>query len=175
MKIITSLESKRDELRAKKKGMNDQFDQFKDRSYEIPTQNPTEQLIKDMQMCINNPYNQNTVENILNRIKTTEAPTGASKEEYDKLVGKVKDYRFTMFELARVFELYDENYKGSGMRANEIMRKLDEDGETEFVKEIPYTYNVLQEFINRRGRLSPSLKQQLQESCPDAFSDYTFS
>lgn len=67
-------------------------------------------------------------------------------QSFESLTTQIKDYRFTMFELVRVFDLVDEKGK-NGMERAEIYSSLRADEETEFVDKIPYTKDLLREYI----------------------------
>jgi hypothetical protein len=74
-------------------------------------------------------------------------------QSFEELLTQIKDYRFTMFELVRVFDLVDEKSK-NGMEGTEISSSLRADEETEFIDKIPYTKDLLDKYIesDRRGR-----------------------
>ena len=67
-------------------------------------------------------------------------------ESFEKLATQIKDYRFTMFELIRVFDLVDESSK-KGIEPDEIRSSLRADEETEFIDKIPYTQELLRKYI----------------------------
>lgn len=74
-------------------------------------------------------------------------------QSFEELSTQIKDFRFTMFELIRVFDLVDEKSK-NGMESAEIYSSLRADEETEFIDKIPYTKFLLKDYIETddRGR-----------------------
>ena len=102
-------------------------------------------------------------------------PLKEHQAEFKVLSSAIQDYRFVMFELARVFKVIDEM---KNMDAKSIARKLKDDGETEYITtQFPYAYETLQMYINhqagensvKQGDFEKTMKE-LIEACPEAFS-----
>lgn len=67
-------------------------------------------------------------------------------QSFEKMATQIKDYRFTMYELIRVFDLVDVK-STKGMENDKIYSSLKADDETEFIDEIPYTKYLLKKYI----------------------------
>lgn len=65
---------------------------------------------------------------------------------FDDLSELIKDYKFTMSELLRVFDVVD--YKSQKMPSSEIYQSLQDDHETEYIDKIPFTKYLLEKYIN---------------------------
>lgn len=103
---------------------------------------------------VQNDLYKNQIEAITHQVQNLDPPHADTFiESFEKLATQIKDYRFTMFELIRVFDLVDEKSK-SGMESAKIHKSLSDDEETEFIDKIPYTKNLLKEYIDSddRGR-----------------------
>lgn len=96
-------------------------------------------------------------------------------EEYERISSSVKDYRFVMFELARVIKIIDGLInKGLGANAD---KKLNESDELVFINEIPYASSCIEQYIssvkNNGGKQErDDLLKELKKACPEAFSDF---
>lgn len=122
---------------------------------------------------LNIPYNKTTnSENIklLGNIKLLDCHV----DDYKILSSSVNDYRFVMFELARVLKIID----GLSGTPKDIKEKLNESNELEFITDnIPYAHRCVERYINFRasnggGNAKADLLSELKQACPDAFSDF---
>ena len=75
---------------------------------------------------------------------------------FDSMISKIKDFRYAMFELKRVFALVDEKEETSTDRAK-IKSSLKEDDETEIIDKIPFTKKLLSDYIDNPMRRSKIL------------------
>ena len=127
---------------------------------------------------LNCPYNEEVNEKYIKLFDSDELKWLQCHSDNIKLLSSsVKDYRFVMFELARIFKIIDTNYKDEG-NPNFIREKLKESDELEFITgDIPYAYSCVEKYINFRvssagDEKKAELIQELKKSCPDAFSDF---
>lgn len=90
-------------------------------------------------------------------------------QSFDDLDNCIRNYRFAMFELARIFVLVEEKEK-EGLETASIYNSLKEDEETDFVDKIPYTKNQLINYINGDNR--SQMLQRLKASCAEAFKNF---
>lgn len=129
--------------------------------------------ILNIHKSLSEPYNETTNDENIKLIRNIQ-PLNCHAEELKTLGTLVNDYRFVMFELARVFKIIDE-MSGS---PKEIKEKLNGANELDFInKDIPYAQRCLEQYINsRESNEGDSIKQKLLkeliEACPDAFSDF---
>lgn len=147
------------------------------------------QIIKIYE-SLNAPYDKRTNDDYikhLGELKMLECHV----DEFKKLSASVNDYRFVMFELARVFKVID-NLKGVST-PDEVRKKLNESDELEFITEdFPYVQKCLGRYIEfkvlahrqkddsnelgNRPRVEDSertkLLEELKKACPDAFADF---
>lgn len=70
------------------------------------------------------------------------------KADFEDMATKIKDYRFTMFELVRVFDLID----GNKDEPAKIYSDLRRDGETEFIDKIPFAKKLLENYLDADGK-----------------------
>lgn len=92
-------------------------------------------------------------------------------QSFDDLDNCIRNYRFAMFELARIFVLVKEKEK-EGLETASIYNSLKEDEETDFVDKIPYTRNQLVNYINGDDRHRSQMMQRLKASCAEAFKNF---
>ena len=92
-------------------------------------------------------------------------------QSFDDLDNCIRNYRFAMFELARIFVLVKEKEK-EGLETASIYNSLKEDEETDFVDKIPYTKNQLVNYINGDDRHRSLMMQRLKASCAEAFKNF---
>lgn len=92
-------------------------------------------------------------------------------QSFDDLDNCIRNYRFAMFELARIFVLVEEKEK-EGLETASIYTSLKEDEETDFVDKIPYTKNQLINYINGDNRHRSQMLQRLKASCAEAFKNF---
>lgn len=71
---------------------------------------------------------------------------GSFIRSFDELSELIKDYKFTMSELLRVFDVVDE--KSQNMLSSKIYQSLQDDYETEYIDKIPFTKQLLKQYIN---------------------------
>ncbi len=96
---------------------------------------------------VQNDLYKNQIEPVSHQVQNLNPPHAETFiESFEKLTTQIKDYRFTMFELVRVFDLVDEK-SNKGMEADEIYSSLRADEETEFIDKIPYTQELLRKYI----------------------------
>ena len=91
-------------------------------------------------------------------------------QSFDDLDNCIRNYRFAMFELARIFVLVKEKEK-EGLETARIYNSLQDDEETDFVDKIPYTQNALQIYCARPDKRSEILRE-LKASCAEAFENF---
>lgn len=91
-------------------------------------------------------------------------------QSFDDLDNCIRNYRFAMFELARIFVLVKEKEK-EGLETASIYNSLKEDEETDFVDKIPYTQIALQTYCARPDKRSKILSE-LKASCAEAFENF---
>ena len=91
-------------------------------------------------------------------------------QSFDDLDNCIRNYRFAMFELARIFVLVKEKEK-EGFETASIYNSLKEDEETDFVDKIPYTQIALQTYCARPDKRSEILRK-LKASCAEAFKNF---
>lgn len=91
-------------------------------------------------------------------------------QSFDDLDNLIRNYRFAMFELARLFELVKE--KEGEIEQAGIYKSLCDDGETDFVNKIPYTRAVLINYINGEAPIRAKIVGELRNSCQEAFKDF---
>ena len=91
-------------------------------------------------------------------------------QSFDDLDNCIRNYRFAMFELARIFVLVKEKEK-EGLETASIYNSLKEDEETDFVDKIPYTQIALQTYCARPDKRSDILRK-LKASCAEAFKNF---
>ena len=110
-------------------------------------------------------YNEKTNTELINEASTYKTVLTQHQSAFDKLVSMVNDYNYYMFELARIFVAADEdNYKASA-------KVLTDREDASYLMEVPYTKKVLMEYIKKQGILPRSYQLDLQNGCPDAFSE----
>lgn len=100
-------------------------------------------------------------------------------QSFDDLAKGIRDYRFAMFELPRVFALVKEMEKKG---RSDIYLSLQKDAETDIIDQIPYTQKVLKNYIeygaNNKGDLTgggnrrSELIKKLRSSCAEAFENF---
>lgn len=91
-------------------------------------------------------------------------------QSFDDLDNCIRNYRFAMFELARIFVLVKEKEK-EGLKPEVIYTSLQDDEETSFVDQIPYTQIALQTYCARPDKRSDILRK-LKASCAEAFKNF---
>lgn len=92
-------------------------------------------------------------------------------QSFETLEECIRDYRTTMFELARILDVVAEMEKNKVDKAA-IYSQLKQDNETYFVDKIPYTLNILQEYILGDQDKRNEIIKQLKESCLEAFKNF---
>lgn len=93
------------------------------------------------------------------------------KESFDDLDNCIRNYRFAMFELARVFVLVKEKEK-ERIKTEDIYKSLQEDYETDIIDMIPYTQYQLDKYIKGNDIERGEMIQKLKESCDEAFKNF---
>lgn len=123
---------------------------------------------------LNRPYNEEVNEKYIKLLDTDDMKWLPIHGDNIKILSSsVKDYRFVMFELARVFKIID------GLEGNPeaIKNRLNESDELEFITDdIPYAYRCVERYINLKAtpndKIKKELLEELKQSCLDAFSDF---
>lgn len=123
---------------------------------------------------LDKPYNRNTNEEDIKRFENIQV-LDKHKTEFEALSVSVKDYRFVMFELGRIFRLIDRMENVS--RADDVMKLLNANDELEFIYEnIPYAVRILQQYVEtlfgNDVRNFKEKKKELYEACPEAFPQF---
>lgn len=135
----------------------------------------TYSLILDMQESLNTIYDKQSNAEYEKYLNKMHPPLSRHKDEFNSLSAAIQDYRFVMFELARVFKLVDKmEYEDN---AESIYAKLKESNETEFINDnIPYAVEVLKMYIDNHltgpSETFGKIKRDLYNACPEAFSDF---
>ena len=106
---------------------------------------------------VKNDFYKNNIEAFRHQVMTVE-PQQSFVQSFEKLATQIKDYRFTMFELVRIFDLVDEKTKK--MDVDGIYSSLRADEETEFVDKIPFTKSLLQEYIEADEILRNKIRER---------------
>lgn len=91
-------------------------------------------------------------------------------QSFDDLDNCIRNYRFAMFELARIFVLVEEKEK-EGIKPESIYTSLQDDEETSFVDQTPYTQIALKTYCARPDKRSEILRK-LKASCAEAFKNF---
>lgn len=91
------------------------------------------------------------------------------RQSLDNLEESLNDYRFAMFELARVINLVNE--KAKTLEGPAILSQLKTDEETEFVDKIPFTRDQLQKYVKSNVEQRITQIAYLNSMCPEAFKD----
>lgn len=91
-------------------------------------------------------------------------------QSFDDLDNCIRNYRFAMFELARIFVLVKDKEK-EGLETANIYNSLKEDEETDFVDKIPYTQIALQTYCEKPDKRNEILSK-LKDSCAEAFKNF---
>lgn len=126
-------------------------------------------LIIDMANSLEILYNENSNKDLLNRASKNLKLIDDHCDDYSTLLSKVKDYRFGMYELGRLFEIIDESdYNGS---AANLAKKEDV---SEDVIKIPFINKTLNNYIKfkkyKNSRYMPiEDRKALFKALPDAF------
>lgn len=94
---------------------------------------------------------------------------------FKDLASNIQDYRFVVFELARVFKIID----GMNGAKGDIRSKLKEKEETEYIDKIDYAQKTIDAYINAKGDINNSIaairakiKEEWSKACPEAFSEH---
>lgn len=95
---------------------------------------------------------------------------------FKDLASNIQDYRFVVFELARVFKIIDGM---NGAKGDIIRSKLKEKEETEYIDKIDYAQKAIDAYINAKGDINNSIaairdkiKEEWSKACPEAFSEH---
>lgn len=137
------------------------------------------QTIIDMKLSLNTLYDKATNDQY---IKDADEIRGyvidQHKPSFDKLVSQINDYEYYMYELARMFVVYDETEQKltaadlkNAKKVDDYIQKLLTQEKALFLLDVPYTRNILYEYILLNGEISDGLKNDLKEACADAFTD----
>lgn len=97
------------------------------------------------------------------------------KKEFEALSLSIKEYRYVMYELSRIFRIIDKmsNVKDADV-ALETLRK---NGDLDYIyANMPYVHKVLREYIDVRCSKIPTnfdnRKRELYASCPEVFPQF---
>ena len=86
----------------------------------------------------------------------------------NEILNKIKDYRFIMFELARVIKLSAKKY--NTVEPASLYGVLQNSGETKYIDEIDYTKIILINYCKDTNKRKKIL-DELKNSCPEAFTN----
>lgn len=86
------------------------------------------------------------------------AHEGSFIQSFENLLSQISDYRFTMFELVRLFDLVDEK-ENEGMEKAKIYSSLKADEETEIVDKIPFTQGLLRTYIKSNSTVRSNIRK----------------
>lgn len=95
------------------------------------------------------------------------------KSLFSQLSDGIKDYKFIMSELIRVFNLVDAAYQQNNRISYQaLFQKLDDDHETDYIKEVDWSNRKLMEYIKAkvRGRDTQYIRKDIIDRCPEAKS-----
>lgn len=90
---------------------------------------------------------------------------------FSQLSDGIKDYKFIMSELIRVFDLVDAAYQQNNRISYQaLFQKLDDDHETDYIKEVDWSNRKLMEYIKAkvRGRDTQYIRTDVIGRCPEA-------
>lgn len=93
-------------------------------------------------------------------------------QSFDDLENCIRNYRFAMFELARLFDLAKEKEESEKMERAGLYKSLQEDEETDFVDKIPYTREVLINYTKGDDSTRAGIIKVLKNSCKEAFENF---
>ena len=138
---------------------------------------PVYEKILDIRQRLEQPYNKKENERDMQTVAGIR-PLGPHEREFQYLCNAVNNYRFIMFELARVIKMVN-GMVGSDTRisAEEVEDKLREGNELETILEVPYAQKAIETYIKYKTSLSlpdadkmlGDLVGELQGACPEAF------
>lgn len=107
-----------------------------------------------------NDYYKNMFESLKHQLSELNPPHKDSfVKSVEEMMTQIKDYRFTMFELVRVFDLVDKKEK-AGMQKDNIYKALRDDYETEYTDKIPFTKDLLEKYIKADGLERTSIRER---------------
>ena len=119
-------------------------------------------------------YNRDTNDkdkNSLNEITVLEV----HKKEFEALSVSIKEYRFVMYELSRVFRIID---KMTNVKDHEAaLEALRKNGDLDYIyANMTYAHKVLKEYLDFRFSKIPTdfdtQKNELYNACPEAFPQF---
>ena len=90
---------------------------------------------------------------------------------FSQLSDGINDYKFIMSELIRVFDLVDAAYQQNNRISYQaLFQKLDDDHETDYIKEVDWSNRKLMEYIKAkvRGRDTQYIRTDVIGRCPEA-------
>ena len=93
------------------------------------------------------------------------------KSLFGQLSDGIKDYKFIMSELIRVFDLVDAAYKANGNTSyRNLFQKLDDDHETDYIKEVVWANEQLMKYIRAKVRKENTnyIREDVTKRCPEA-------
>ena len=93
-------------------------------------------------------------------------------KSFNDLDNCIRNYRFAMFELARLFDLAKEKEESEKMERAGLYKSLQEDEETDFVDKIPYTREVLINYTKGDDSTRAEIIKVLKNSCKEAFKNF---
>lgn len=118
-----------------------------------------------MKESLEKAYNEKTNTELMEEASTYKTVLPQHQSAFDELVSMVNDYNYYMFELARLFVAADEdNYRANA-------KELTDREDAPYLMNVPFTKKVLTEYIRKKGVLPYNYKKDLQNGCPDAFSE----
>lgn len=127
-------------------------------------------LIIEMDNSLDNVYDEETNSNFLKQAERGLKLIDGHSEDFNILLSKVKDFRFGMYELGRLFEVIDETgYQGN---SNALAKREDV---PEDVLKIPFINRTLNNYIKyKKSGMNPRYmsrdeRKALYNALPDAF------
>lgn len=127
-------------------------------------------LIIEMDNSLDNVYDEETNSNFLKQAERGLKLIDGHSDDFNILLSKVKDFRFGMYELGRLFEVIDETgYQGN---SNALAKREDV---PEDVLKIPFINRTLNNYIKyKKSGMNPRYmskdeREALYNALPDAF------
>lgn len=121
-------------------------------------------LILAMEGSLHAPYDEVTNNEFISQSKIHKQVLPQHQKDFEILVSQINDYNFYMYELARMFEAYQNQPRD----AETLVKEED----AQYLLNVPYTAKMLKRYVNSRGQLPSQYKAELYKSAPDAFYQF---
>lgn len=135
-------------------------------------------LIFAMNHSLKVPYDETTNNLYIEQAADSHALLEGHEADYSKLVSQINDYNYYMFELARIFTAFDEeldNYRPADWQSTyDYMKDLLNREDAMYLFDVPFTQEMLYNYIHSSGNMPDNYKKVLYDSNPDAFPDYKY-